>query len=128
MAHSSANSLLQREMLDTIKGLRSTIENLQTTIEDLRKALSESQERERVAKEQIEVMTKRLFGQSSEKIRRQQKRNPLPMIRRIPRKQRKRSGKDVLCVQRYSRDSGLWKSPLLNCLRTSRFVITAAQG
>ena len=57
MARSSANSLLQRELLDTIKGLRSTIENLQITIEDLRKALSESQERERVAKEQIEVMT-----------------------------------------------------------------------
>ena len=67
MARSSANSLLQRELLDTIKGLRSTIENLQTTIEELRKALSESQERERVAKEQIEVMTKRLFGRSSEK-------------------------------------------------------------
>lgn len=42
MARSSANSLLQRELLDTIKGLRSTIENLQTTIEELRKALSES--------------------------------------------------------------------------------------
>ena len=67
MARSSANSLLQRELLDTIKGLRSTIENLQTTIEELRKALSESQERERVAKEQIEVMSKRLFGRSSEK-------------------------------------------------------------
>ena len=37
MAHSSANSLLQRELLDTIKGLRTTIESLQATIEDLRK-------------------------------------------------------------------------------------------
>ena len=67
MAHSSANSVLQRELLDTIKGLRTTVESLQATIEDLRKALAESQERERLAKEQIEVMTKRFFGRSSEK-------------------------------------------------------------
>jgi len=67
MAHSSANSLLQRELLDTIKGLRTTIESLQTTIEDLRKSLAESQERERLAKEEIEAMKKRLFGRSSEK-------------------------------------------------------------
>ena len=67
MAHSSANSVLQRELLDTIKGLRTTVESLQATIEDLRKALAESQERERLAKEQIEVMTKRLYGRSSEK-------------------------------------------------------------
>ena len=65
MAHSSANSLLQRELLDTIKGLRTTIESLQTTIEDLRKSLAESQERERLAKEEIEAMKKRLFGRSS---------------------------------------------------------------
>ena len=45
MAHSSANSVLQRELLDTIKGLRTTVESLQATIEDLRKALAESQER-----------------------------------------------------------------------------------
>ena len=67
MARSSANSLLQRELLDTIKGLRTTIESLQATIEDLRKALSESQERERLAKEEIEAMKKRFFGRSSEK-------------------------------------------------------------
>ena len=67
MAHSSANSVLQRELLDTIKGLRATVESLQSTIEDLRKSLAESQERERLAKEQIEVMTKRFFGRSSEK-------------------------------------------------------------
>ena len=67
MAHSSANSLLQRELLDTIKGLRATIESLNTTIEDLRKALAESQERERLAQEEIEVMKKRFFGKSSEK-------------------------------------------------------------
>ena len=67
MTRDSADSLLQRELLDTIKGLRSVIDNLQTTIDDLRKALAESQERERLAKEQIETMTKRLFGRSSEK-------------------------------------------------------------
>ena len=67
MAHSSANSLLQRELLDTIKGLRATIENLQATIDDLRKALAASQEQERLAKEQIEFMNKRFFGRSSEK-------------------------------------------------------------
>ena len=67
MANSSANSLLQRELLDTIKGLRTTIESLQATIESLQKSLAESQERERLAKEQIEVMTRRLYGRSSEK-------------------------------------------------------------
>ena len=67
MARDSANSLLQRELLDTIKGLRTTIESLQATIDDLRKSLAESQERERLAREQIETMTKRLFGRSSEK-------------------------------------------------------------
>ena len=67
MARSSANSLLQRELLDTIKSLRSTIENLQGTIEDLRKALAESQEKERLAREEIESMKRRFFGRSSEK-------------------------------------------------------------
>ena len=67
MAHSSANSLLQRELLDTIKSLRTTIESLNATIEDLRKSLAESQERERLAKEEIETMKRRLFGRSSEK-------------------------------------------------------------
>ena len=67
MAHSSANSLIQRELLDTIKSLRSTIENLQGTIEDLRKALAESQEKERLAREEIETMKRRFFGRSSEK-------------------------------------------------------------
>ena len=67
MARSSANSLLQRELLDTIKSLRSTIESLQGTIEDLRKALAESQEKERLAREEIETMKRRFFGRSSEK-------------------------------------------------------------
>ena len=67
MARSSANSLLQRELLDTIKSLRSTIESLQTTIEDLRKELAESKEKERLAQEEIETMKKRFFGRSSEK-------------------------------------------------------------
>ena len=67
MAHSTANSLLQRELLDTIKSLRTTIESLQTTIEGLQKSLAESQERERLAKEEIETMKKRFFGRSSEK-------------------------------------------------------------
>ena len=49
MEGSSANSLLQRELLDTIKGLRSTIESLQATIEDLRKELAETKEKERLA-------------------------------------------------------------------------------
>ena len=42
MAHSSANTVLQRELLDTIKGLRATIESLQSTIENLRRSLAES--------------------------------------------------------------------------------------
>jgi DNA-binding winged helix-turn-helix (wHTH) protein len=67
MAHSSANTVLQRELLDTIKGLRATIESLQSTIENLRRSLAESQERERLAKEEIETMKRRFFGRSSEK-------------------------------------------------------------
>ncbi len=67
MEGSSANSLLQRELLDTIKGLRSTIESLQATIEDLRKELAETKEKERLAREEIETMKKRFFGRSSEK-------------------------------------------------------------
>ena len=59
MAHSS-RALQQRELLDTIKELRAVIE-------DLRKALAESQEREKNLQEQIAVMTKRMFGRSSEK-------------------------------------------------------------
>ena len=67
MAHSTGNSLLQRELLDTIKSLRTTIESLQATIEGLQKSLAESQERERLAREEIETMKKRFFGRSSEK-------------------------------------------------------------
>lgn len=59
MAHSS-RALQQRELLDTIKELRATNENL-------RKALAESQEREKNLQEQIAVMTRRMFGRSSEK-------------------------------------------------------------
>ena len=60
MARSSSNSLLQRELLDTIKELRAVIE-------DLRKELAASKERERLLQEQIEGMNRRLFGRSSEK-------------------------------------------------------------
>ena len=56
----NSNALLQRELLDTIKELR-------TTIEDLRKELAAGHERERLLQEQIETMTKRLYGRSSEK-------------------------------------------------------------
>lgn len=44
MARSSSNSLLQRELLDTIKELRAVIE-------DLRKELAASKERERLLQE-----------------------------------------------------------------------------
>ena len=60
MARSSSNSLLQRELLDTIKDLRAVIE-------DLRKELAASKERERLLQEQIEGMNRRFFGRSSEK-------------------------------------------------------------
>ena len=56
----NSNALLQRELLDTIKELRATIE-------DLRKELAAGHERERLLQEQIETMTKRLYGRSSEK-------------------------------------------------------------
>ncbi len=60
MVHRTSAGLLQRELLDTIKELRATIEQL-------RKALAASEERERVAQEEIEVLKKRFFGRSSEK-------------------------------------------------------------
>ncbi len=59
VAHSS-KALMQRELLDTIKELRATIEAL-------RKQLEESNNENKALKEQIEVMTRRLFGRSSEK-------------------------------------------------------------
>ena len=57
MAHSS-KALMQRELLDTIKELRATIEAL-------RKQLEESNNENKALKEQIEEMTRRLFGRSS---------------------------------------------------------------
>lgn len=147
MARSSANSLLQRELLDTIKGLRSTIENLQTTIEELRKALSESQERERVAKEQIEVMTKRLFGRSSEKHMAQSE-GQMDFFNEIEveadkapaeeepfaddpedtqETEEKKRKRRTLRAEMF-KGLRVVEEPLSNCLRTSRFVITAAQG
>ena len=56
----NSNALLQRELLDTIKELRAIIE-------DLRKEVAAGHERERLLQEQIEAMTKRLYGRSSEK-------------------------------------------------------------
>ena len=60
MANSSSGELMQRELLDLIKELRATIESLQ-------KALADSREENRLLKEQIETMNRRLFGRSSEK-------------------------------------------------------------
>ena len=56
----SASELQNRELRDTIKVLNGTIE-------DLRKLLKESAEREEALKEQIEYLTRKLFGSSSEK-------------------------------------------------------------
>lgn len=56
----SASELQNRELRDTIKVLNGTIE-------DLRKLLKESSEREEALKQQIEYLTKKLFGTSSEK-------------------------------------------------------------
>ena len=67
MPRSTSDGVLQRELLDTIRDLRSTIDSLQATINDLRKELSESHEREQLARQEIELMKKRFFGRSSEK-------------------------------------------------------------
>lgn len=56
----SANELQNRELRDTIKVLNGTIE-------DLRKFLKESAEWEEALKQQIEYLTKKLFGTSGEK-------------------------------------------------------------
>ena len=67
MPRGTSDGVLQRELLDTIRGLRGTIDSLQATINDLRKELSESREREQLARQEIELMKKRFFGHSSEK-------------------------------------------------------------
>ena len=56
----NARDLQNRELRDTIKVLNSTIE-------DLRKLLKESNEQNEALRQQVEYLTKKLFGTSSEK-------------------------------------------------------------
>lgn len=56
----NARDLQNRELRDTIKVLNSTIENL-------RKLLKESNEQNEALRQQVEYLTKKLFGTSSEK-------------------------------------------------------------
>ena len=55
------------ELKDTIKDLNLTIRNLNATIEAANKRNEEHEKREQVLQEQIDFLTKKLFGRSSEK-------------------------------------------------------------
>ena len=66
MARDSKDSQLI-ELKDTIKELNSTIKNLNAMISEANKREQEHLEREKVLQEQIDYLTKKLFGHSSEK-------------------------------------------------------------
>lgn len=55
------------ELKDTVKELNTTIKNLNALIEAANKREAEHLEKEKVLQEQIEYLTKKLFGKSSEK-------------------------------------------------------------
>lgn len=56
-----------RELKDTIKELNNTVKNLNALIEAANKREEEHIAREKVLQEQVEYLTKKLFGRSSEK-------------------------------------------------------------
>lgn len=62
-----SKDLQLRELKDTIKELNSTIKNLNAMIEAAGKREEEHIAREKVLQEQIDYLTKKLFGRSSEK-------------------------------------------------------------
>ena len=62
-----SKDLQLRELKDTIKELNSTIKNLNAIIEAAGKREEEHIAREKVLQEQIDYLTKKLFGRSSEK-------------------------------------------------------------
>ena len=64
----SALELQLREAKDTIKDLRKMIELLQKTNEDLRKKDADLRQMLQTMQEQIDYLTKRLFGTSSERM------------------------------------------------------------
>ena len=64
----SAQELQLREAKDTIKDLRKMVELLQKTNEDMRKENAELRQMMQSMKEQIDYLTKRLFGTSSERM------------------------------------------------------------
>lgn len=66
MARDSKESQLI-ELKDTIKELNNTIKNLNAMIKEANKREQEHLEREKVLQEQIDYLTKKLFGRSSEK-------------------------------------------------------------
>ena len=55
------------ELKDTIKELNNTIKNLNALIDAANKREEEHEKRERIMQEQIDYLTKKLFGRSSEK-------------------------------------------------------------
>jgi len=63
----SAAELKNRELRDTIKQLNTTIDTLNSLISTLQTTISEQNTREQNYKEQIDYLTKKLFGRSSEK-------------------------------------------------------------
>ena len=66
MARDSKDSQLI-ELKDTIKEPNNTIKNLNAMIKEANRREQEHLERERILQEQIDYLTKKLFGRSSEK-------------------------------------------------------------
>ena len=62
-----SKDLQLRELKDTIKELNNTIKNLNALVEAANKREEEHVKREQVLQEQIDFLTKKLFGKSSEK-------------------------------------------------------------
>ena len=66
---SSAKDIQLRELKDTILQLNKMMSEQTKLISALQKTIEEKSEHERVLQEQIDYLTKKLFGSSSEKSR-----------------------------------------------------------
>lgn len=65
--NNQARDFLLIELKDTILNLRKTIESLNETIANQQKSLEEKEEKNAKLQEQVDFLTKKLFGKSSEK-------------------------------------------------------------
>ena len=64
---STAKDIQMRELKDTVSQLNKTMSEQTALIRSLRQIIEEKTEHEKVLQEQIDYLTKKLFGSSSEK-------------------------------------------------------------